>query len=70
MKWFAIIWILPGAGMVSVAAVVLLTQGFGPASTTIIATLGCIGVPFLVFGIWGLFAELKPYHHEPKNRKP
>ena len=69
LKWYAILWIALGAIMVSVAAVFLLTQGFGPTSTTIIATTGCIGVPFLAFGIWGLYAELKPYHYEPKNRK-
>ncbi len=69
MKWFAILWILVGAGLVSAAAVVLLTQGFGQTTTTLIATFGCIGVPFLAFGVWGLYAELKPYHYEPKNRK-
>ncbi len=69
MKVYAIIWIVVGAIMVSVAAFFLLTQGFGPASTTIIATMACIGVPFLAFGVWGLYAELKPYHYEPKNRQ-
>ncbi len=68
MKWFAITWIVAGAIMVSVAAFFLITQGFNAGTTTIIATLGCIGLPFLAFGIWGLYAELKPYHYEPKNR--
>ncbi len=68
MKLFAIMWIVVGAIMVSVAAFFLITQGFGATSTTIIATTGCIGLPFLAFGIWGLYAELKPYHYEPKNK--
>ncbi len=68
MKLFAIIWIVAGAIMVAVSAFFLITQGFGPGTTTVIATLGCIGLPFLGFGIWGLYAELKPYHYEPKNR--
>ena len=68
MKLFAIVWIVAGAIMVSVAAFFLITQGFGPSTTTVIATTGCIGLPFLGFGIWGLYAELKPYHYEPKNR--
>ncbi len=68
MKLFAIVWIVVGVGLVAAALITLLTQGFGPASTTIIATTGCIGVPFLAFGVWGLYAELKPYHYEPKNR--
>ena len=69
MKWFAIIWILVGAVMVAVAAVTFLTQGLGPATMTVVTTTGCIGVPFLAFGVWGLYAELKPYKYEPKNRK-
>ncbi len=69
MKWYAIIWILVGAGMVAGAIVTFLLQGLGPGTTTVIATLGCVGVPFLAFGVWGLYAELKPYHYEPKNRK-
>ncbi len=68
MKLFAIMWIVVGAVMVSVAAFFLITQGFGAGTTTIIATTGCIGLPFLAFGIWGLYAELKPYHYEPKNK--
>ncbi len=68
MKLFAIVWIVVGAIMVAVAAFFLITQGLGPATTTIIATTGCIGLPFLAFGIWGLYAELKPYQYEPKNR--
>ena len=69
MKIYAIIWIVVGAGLVATALFFLLTQGFGVGSTTVIATMGCIGVPFLAFGIWGLYAELKPYHYEPKNRQ-
>ncbi len=69
MKLFAIVWIVVGAGLVAAALITLLTQGFGPASTTIIATTGCIGVPFLAFGVWGLYAELKPYHYEPRKRE-
>jgi hypothetical protein len=68
MKLFAIIWTVVGAILVSTAAFFLITQGFGPTTTTLIATLGCVGLPFLAFGIWGLYAELKPYHYEPKNR--
>ncbi len=68
MKLFAIVWIVVGAGLVAAALITLLTQGFGPVSTTIIATTGCIGVPFLAFGVWGLYAELKPYHYEPRKR--
>jgi membrane protein CcdC involved in cytochrome C biogenesis len=69
MKAFAIIWIVLGAVMVSVAAFFFLTQGFGPASTTIIATMSCIGIPFAIFGIWGLYAELKPYHYQRRTPK-
>ncbi len=69
MKLFAIVWIVVGAGLVAAALITLLTQGLGPASTTIIATTGCIGVPFLAFGVWGLYAELKPYHYEPRKRE-
>lgn len=68
MKLFAIMWIIVGAVMVSVAAFFLITQGFDAGTTTIIATTGCIGLPFLAFGIWGLYAELKPYHYVPKNK--
>ena len=68
MKLFAIIWIIVGALLVSVAAFFLLTQGFGAGTTTIIATTACIGVPFLIFGIWGLYTELKPYHYDPNDR--
>jgi hypothetical protein len=24
-------------------------------------------VPFLGFGVWGLYQELKPYHYEPRH---
>jgi hypothetical protein len=68
MKWFAIMWIAVGAIMVSVALFFLITQGFGEVSATIIGTTGCIGLPFLAFGIWGLWAELKPYHYVPKKK--
>jgi hypothetical protein len=64
MKLFAIVWIVVGAGMTAAALYFLLAQGSGPASTTLIATFGCIGVPFLAFGIWGPYQELKPYHYE------
>lgn len=67
MKLYAIIWIIVGAVMVSVAAYFLLAKGFGPESTTLIATMSCIGVPFLAFGIWGLYAEMKPYHYEKRT---
>ncbi len=69
MKLFAIVWILAGAVMFAIAAFFLLAQRFGPGSTTIIATMGYIGVPFLAFGIWGLYAELKAYHYERRNPK-
>ena len=69
MKVYAIIWIVVGAVMVAIAAFTFLSQGFGPASTTIITTLSCIGIPFLAFGIWGLYAELKPYHYERRQPK-
>ena len=69
MKAYAIMWIVLGAVMLAVAAFFLLTQGFGPTSTTIITTMSCIGIPFLGFGIWGLYAELKPYHYERRSPK-
>ena len=69
MKAYAIMWIVLGAVMVAVAAYFFLTQGFVPASTTIITTMSCIGIPFLAFGIWGLYAELKPYHYERRSPK-
>ncbi len=69
MKMFAIVYLVVGAVLTAVALFFLLTQGFGGAgSITVIATTGCLGLPFLAFGIWGLYAELKPYHYEPKNR--
>ncbi len=67
MKVFAIVWIVAGAALVSIAAVLLLTRGFGPGTTTLIATSACVGAPFLAFGVWGLYAELKPYHYERKK---
>jgi hypothetical protein len=69
MKLFAIVWIVVGAGMTAAALYFLLAQGFGPTSTTLIATFGCLGVPFLAFGIWGLYQELKPYHYERPTPK-
>ena len=69
MKWYAILWIVLGAGMILAAIVLFLTQGLGSGTTTTVATLSCIGVPFLAFGVWGLYAELKPYHYEPKRRE-
>ncbi len=60
MKVFAIVWLLVGAGLVAASLFFLLTQGLGATSTTIIATTGCIGIPFLGFGAWGLYTETKP----------
>jgi hypothetical protein len=70
MRVFAIIWILVGAGMVAAAVVLFLTNFAGPASGTMVATLGCIGLPFLAFGVWGLYQELKPYRYERRQPKP
>ncbi len=67
MKLLAIVWILVGAGMVAAALVLFLTGAAGSASTSMIGTFGCIGVPFLAFGIWGLYQELKPYHYERRQ---
>ncbi len=64
MKLFAITWILVGAAMVAAAIVLFLTNAAGPASTTVLITFACIGVPFVSFGVWGLYQELKPYHYE------
>lgn len=69
MKLFAIVWIVVGALMVAAAAFIFLTHAAGPASGSLIATFGCIGVPFLAFGIWGLYQELKPWHYEPRQKK-
>ena len=69
MKMYAIIWIVVGAAMTAAALYILLSQGFGSTSTTLIATFGCIGLPFVAFGIWGLYAELKPYHYERRTPK-
>lgn len=70
MKVFAIVWILVRAGMVAAALVLFLTHMGGPATVTMVATFGCIGVPFLAFGVWGLYQELKPYHYERREPKP
>ncbi len=69
MKLFAIVWILVGAGMLAASVVAFLTRAAGPASTTMVATFGCIGLPFLAFGVWGLYQELKPYHYERRQPK-
>ena len=69
MKLFAIVWLVLGAAFVAACAFLLLTHAAGPASGTMITTFGCIGVPFLAFGIWGLYQELKPYHYERKPPK-
>lgn len=69
MKLFAILWIVLGGAFVAAAAFLELTHAAGPASGTMITTFGCIGVPFLAFGIWGLYQELKPYHYERKIPK-
>jgi hypothetical protein len=66
VKPFAITWIVVGAGFVAAALFLELTHAAGPASGTMITTFGCLGVPFLGFGIWGLYQELKPYHYERK----
>lgn len=64
MKLFALIWIVVGSLMVAAAIFLLLTRAAGAASGTLIATFGCIGAPFLAFGAWGLYQEMKPYHYE------
>lgn len=69
MKLFAIVWIVVGAGLVAGAAVLFLTNAAAAATTTLVGTFGCIGVPFLAFGIWGLYQELKPYHYERRQPK-
>ncbi len=45
--------------MVSVAIFLLITQGLGSELSTIIGTMACVGIPFVGFGIWGLYVELK-----------
>ena len=70
MKLFAIVWIIVGAGMAAAAVVLFLTNAAGPATLTTVATFGCIGIPFLAFGIWGLYQELKPYRYERRQPKP
>lgn len=69
MKWFAIIWILVGAVLVAAAAFTFLTHSSGRASGTLIGTFACIGIPFVIFGAWGLYAELKPYRYERRPPK-
>jgi hypothetical protein len=69
VKPFAITWIVVGAGFVAAALFLELTHAAGPASGTMITAFGCLGVPFLGFGIWGLYQELKPYHYERKAPK-
>lgn len=69
MKLFAIVWIVVGAGLIAAAVVLLLTHAAGPATGSMITTFGCIGVPFLAFGVWGLYQELKPYHYERRQPK-
>ncbi len=70
MKLFAIVWIIVGAAMAAAAVVLFLTNAAGLGTTTMVATFGCIGVPFLAFGIWGLYQELKPYRYERRQPKP
>jgi hypothetical protein len=67
VKIFALVWIVLGALFVAAALFFLLTGAGGAASATLIATFACIGVPFLGFGVWGLYRELKPYHYEPRH---
>ncbi len=69
MKLFAIVWILLGAGMVAAAIVLFLTNAAGVANGTLVTTFGCLGVPFLGFGVWGLYQELKPNHYERRQPK-
>jgi predicted phage tail protein len=69
VKLFAVVWIVLGAVFVAAAAFILLAHAAGPASGTLIATFGCIGVPFLAFGVWGLYQELKPYHYERRPKQ-
>ena len=69
MKIFAIVWIIVGGALVAAAAFFWLAHAGGEASNTLITTFGCIGIPFLGFGIWGLYAELKPYHYERRPPK-
>jgi hypothetical protein len=60
VKLLAIVWIIVGALLVAAAAFLVLTQAAGSVSTGMIATFACIGIPFLAFGVWGLYQELKP----------
>ena len=60
MKLFAVVWIALGTLFVAGAAFLALTHAAGPASTGLMVTFGCIGVPFLAFGVWGLYQELRP----------
>lgn len=73
MKWFAIVWIVVGAALVAAAVFILLTHAAGPASRTLARTFGRIGIPFLGFGLWGLYAELQPCNYErrpPQRQRP
>lgn len=64
MKVLAAICTLAGAIMVSVAVFLLITRGFGFGSSTILAAMTWIGVPFPAFSIWGLYVEVRQYHDE------
>jgi hypothetical protein len=55
VKPFAIVWIV-----VAAAASLALARAAGGASTNMIATVGCIGIPCLAFGVRGPYQELKP----------
>jgi hypothetical protein len=50
MKVFAISFLVLAAGLLAVAIIIFLTKGFGNGTTMLITTLGCIGVPFFLFG--------------------
>ncbi len=69
MKLFALVWILVGAGMVAAAVVLFFTRAAGIATPTLVGTFGCVGMPFLGFGVWGLYQELKPYHYARRQPK-
>ncbi len=70
MKLFAIVWIVVGAAMTAASVVLFFTRAAGVASTSMVATFGCIGIPFLGFGVWGLYQEIKPYRYERRQPKP
>jgi hypothetical protein len=73
MKFFAISFLVLGAGFLAAAIIIFLTRGFGDVTSTLIITFGCIGVPFFLFGAWGTYLELKPYdpdaYRTPKKMK-